>query len=166
MMETSHIIKAVVMDVDGVLTDGHIYLSAEGPGLKRLSFRDVMGVSLGRKAGLRFALISGEGGPLLERIASQFGIEEVFPDCKDKAQALQTFASRNGLALSELCFMGDDVNDLPAMAIVGHSACPADAHPSVLGEALWVMKAKGGQGAVRELLDLLSAKPKVRGEAL
>ena len=154
-------IKAVVMDVDGVLTDGSIYLSAEGPSYKRLSFRDVMGVSLGRKAGLQFALISGEGGPLLDRIAAQLGIAEVYPECKDKADALQAFASRNGLSLSEVCFIGDDVNDLPAMALAGHSACPSDAHRTVAERADWVMRAGGGHGAARELLDVLLSRPQI-----
>ena len=158
-MAPSSKIKAVVMDVDGVLTDGSIYLSAEGPAYKSLSFRDVMGISLGRKAGLHFALISGEGGPLLDRIAEQLGVMDVYPDCKDKASTLQLFASLRGFSLSEICFIGDDVNDLPAMALAGHSACPSDAHRTVLEKADWVMKSGGGHGVARELLDLLSSKP-------
>lgn len=155
MMAPSSKIRAVAMDVDGVLTDGSIYLSADGPAQKRLSFRDVMGVSLGRKAGLQFALISGEGGPLLERIASLLGIEDVYPNCKDKASALQDFASRREIPLSEICFIGDDINDLSAMTLSGLSACPADAQPSVLAKVEWVMEERGGNGAVRELLDRL-----------
>lgn len=146
-------IKAVVMDVDGVLTDGSIYLSAEGPSYKRLSFRDVMGVSLGRKAGLQFALISGEGGPLLDRIAAQLGIADVYPNCKDKAAALKAFAALIEIPLSEVCFVGDDINDLSAMMLAGLSACPSDAHRSVMEKVDWVMEAKGGHGAARELLE-------------
>ena len=151
-------IKAVAMDVDGVLTDGAIYLSAEGPGYKRLSFRDVRGVSLGRKAGLQFALISGEGGPLLDRIAAQLGISDVYPKCKNKAAALQDFASRREIPLAEICFIGDDINDLSALSLAGLSACPSDAHPSVLGKVDWVMEARGGEGVARELLDSLLSK--------
>jgi 3-deoxy-D-manno-octulosonate 8-phosphate phosphatase (KDO 8-P phosphatase) len=155
MKAPSSKIRAVAMDVDGVLTDGSIYLSADGPAQKRLSFRDVMGVSLGRKAGLQFALISGEGGPLLDRISSLMGIEHVYPNCKDKASALQDFASRRNIPLSEICFIGDDINDLSAMVMAGLSVCPSDAHPSVLEIASCVTLQAGGRGAVRELVDRL-----------
>ena len=164
-MAPSTKIRAVAMDVDGVLTDGGIYLSADGPAQKRLSFRDVMGVSLGRKAGLQFALISGEGGPLLERIASLLGIEDVYPNCKDKAAALQDFALRRELPLAEICFIGDDINDLSAMTLAGLCACPSDAHTRVLTDVDLVMEGRGGFGAVRELLDhLVNQRFKPDGE--
>ena len=146
-------VQAVVMDVDGVLTDGGVFLGPEGPVFKRISFRDVMGVSLGRKAGLRFALVSGEGGPILGRIAAQFNISVVYPNCKDKAAALIDFVAREQLPLEEVCFLGDDVNDLPAMTLAGHTACPSDAHPVVLAQVTWVLGQPGGHGAVRELVD-------------
>jgi len=80
---------------------------------KRFSFRDIMGVSLARKAGLLVALISGEDSPLVDRFANKLGITDVAKGCKDKAEAVRELARRHGIALSEICFMGDDVNDLP-----------------------------------------------------
>jgi 3-deoxy-D-manno-octulosonate 8-phosphate phosphatase (KDO 8-P phosphatase) len=148
-------IQAVVLDVDGVLTDGSIYLAASGEEMKRISFTDVMGISLGRRAGLRFALVSGEGGPVLELIARRLQITDVYAGCKDKAAALRSYAESARLELKEICFMGDDVNDLPAMALAGLRAAPAGAHASVRKTAQIVTERGGGQGAVRELVDRL-----------
>ena len=148
-------IRAVALDVDGVLTDGALYWGASGEELKRISFRDVMGISLGRRAGLRFALISGEGGPLLERLGRKLQISDVYADCKDKAGAVRSFASVAGLEPKQICYMGDDVNDVPAMELVGLSAAPASAHSAALAVAGIVMRNAGGNGAVRELVDYL-----------
>jgi 3-deoxy-D-manno-octulosonate 8-phosphate phosphatase (KDO 8-P phosphatase) len=146
-------VKAVALDVDGVLTDGGFWWGPEGQEWKRFSFRDVMGVSLGRRAGLRFALISGEDSPLVDRFARKMGIEDVFKGCKDKAAALQAFAQKHHLELSEIAFMGDDVNDLGAMKLAGLAAAPADAHEAARRAAAVVTKSPGGHGAVRELVD-------------
>ena len=114
-------IELLVLDVDGVLTDGTFWWDAAGTEVKRFSFLDVMGISLGRKAGLIFALASGEDSPLVDRYARKMGIGDVYKGCKDKAAAVREFAQRRELQLSEICFMGDDVNDLPALAIAGVS---------------------------------------------
>jgi 3-deoxy-D-manno-octulosonate 8-phosphate phosphatase (KDO 8-P phosphatase) len=148
-------IRAVALDVDGVLTDGALYWGAGGEELKRISFRDVMGISLGRRAGLRFALISGEGGPLLERLGRKLQISDVYAHCKDKAGAVRSFASTAGLEPGQICYMGDDVNDVPAMELVGLSAAPASAHSAALAVAGVVTRNAGGNGAVRELVDYL-----------
>jgi 3-deoxy-D-manno-octulosonate 8-phosphate phosphatase (KDO 8-P phosphatase) len=146
-------IKAIAMDVDGVLTDGTFYWGAEGQEWKRFSFYDVMGISLGRKAGLVFAFISGEDNHLIDRFADKMGILDVYKGCKDKARALRSFAEKRGLSLSEVCFMGDDINDLPALEIAGLSVAPASAHERVKKKVMLVTKHSGGQGAVRELID-------------
>jgi 3-deoxy-D-manno-octulosonate 8-phosphate phosphatase (KDO 8-P phosphatase) len=88
-------IKAIAMDVDGVLTDGTVWLDEGGREIKRVAFADIMGVSLGRRAGLVFALVSGESGPSLAEIAAKFGIEDVYAGCRDKAAALQDFAGQH-----------------------------------------------------------------------
>jgi 3-deoxy-D-manno-octulosonate 8-phosphate phosphatase (KDO 8-P phosphatase) len=158
MASSSSTIKAIALDVDGVLTDGTFWWGPDGAEWKRFSFADVMGVSLGRKAGLIFALISGEDSPLVDRYAAKMGIDDVFKGCKDKAAALRTFAERRSLALSEVAFMGDDVNDLSALALAGLAAAPATAHASVRRIAGHVSALPGGQGAVRELVDLVLAQ--------
>jgi 3-deoxy-D-manno-octulosonate 8-phosphate phosphatase (KDO 8-P phosphatase) len=112
-----------------------------------------MGVSLARKAGLIVTLISGEDSPLVDRFAAKMNLADITKGCKDKAAALRAFAGRNHLALEEICFMGDDVNDLAAMELAGLAAAPADARASVRNKAAIVTVAKGGNGAVRELVD-------------
>lgn len=152
-------IRALALDVDGVLTDGGVWWGPNGEEWKRFCFADIMGVSLACKAGLRVTLISGEDSPLVDRFAAKFNLADITKGCKDKAAALRSFAERNQLQLGEICFMGDDVNDLEAMEIAGLSAAPADAHPAVLRKAGFVATAKGGHGAVRELIDaILEAK--------
>jgi len=146
-------ILAVALDVDGVLTDGTFWWGPDGSEFKRFSFRDVMGISRGRQRGLRFALVSGEDVPQVHRFAAKMGIDDVYVGCKDKAAALRDFAARRGLDLLGVAFMGDDVNDLPALAIVGLSAAPCDAEPSVLQCVGMVSRFPGGRGAVRELIE-------------
>ena len=146
-------IKAVVMDVDGVLTDGTVWLDEAGHESKRISFADIMGVSMGRRAGLQFGLVSGEGGRLLDAIAAKLGITDVYPGCKDKAAAVRDFAARHDLDVSELCFIGDDVNDDEAMRLCGLAAAPSTAHHTTLTVATLVTDRPGGTGAVREVID-------------
>lgn len=150
-------IRAVALDVDGVLTDGGIWWGPNGEEWKRFSFADLMGISLARRAGFILALISGENSPLVDRYAEKMLIKHVAKGCRDKAAAVREFASAAGVSLAEICFMGDDVNDLPAMAISGCSAAPANAAAVVLKHAQFVAKAPGGNGALRELVDALLA---------
>lgn len=146
-------ITAVALDVDGVLTDGSIWWGPDGEEWKRFHFLDIMGVSLATKAGLTFALISGEASPLVDRYAAKMNIVHVHKGCKDKAAALQAFAADIGTPLNCIAFMGDDVNDIPAMQLCGFVATPATGHAKVKAIAHLVTTATGGNGAVRELLD-------------
>jgi 3-deoxy-D-manno-octulosonate 8-phosphate phosphatase (KDO 8-P phosphatase) len=150
-----HHIKAIAMDVDGVLTDGSVWWGPNSEEWKRFHFADIMGLSLARKSGLVIALISGENSPLVDRLATKLTITDVYKDCKDKAGALRAFAETRALQLQEICFIGDDVNDLPALKIVGVSACPADARPLIRASCQVVTKLGGGNGAVREVVDML-----------
>lgn len=148
-------VKLIAMDVDGVLTDGSFWWGPNGEEWKRFHFADIMGLSRARKAGLKLALISGEDSPLIDRLAAKMQISDVEKSCKDKARALQNIATRHHLALSEVCFMGDDVNDLPALEIAGLPAAPADAQPAIRAKCRVVTTAKGGNGAVRELIEMI-----------
>ncbi len=148
-------IKAIALDVDGVLTDSAFWWGPGGAEWKRFSFRDVMGISRASKAGLVFALISGEENELIDRYARKLNIRCVYQGCKDKATALRAFAETQGLELAQVCFMGDDINDVAALQLAGLAAAPADAHDAVLAIAGYVCKRPGGQGAVRELVDFV-----------
>jgi 3-deoxy-D-manno-octulosonate 8-phosphate phosphatase (KDO 8-P phosphatase) len=147
----------MALDVDGVLTDGGVWWGPEGAEWKRFCFADIMGVSLARKAGLIVTLISGEDSPLVDRFAAKMNLTDVVKGCKNKAAALRAFAERHGLGLEEICFMGDDVNDLAAMKLAGWAAAPADARAVVRSCADVVTRASGGNGAVRELVDMILA---------
>ena len=155
------------MDVDGVLTDGGFWWGANGEEWKRFSFVDVMGLSLARRAGFALALVSGEDSPLVDRYAEKMLIRHVVKGCRDKAGALRRLASETGIGLEEFCYMGDDINDIPAMQIAGVSFAPASAHELVLSHAQMVTRNSGGNGAVREMVDaLLSAQGIDPGQTL
>ncbi|MGA7245220.1 MAG: HAD hydrolase family protein [Terracidiphilus sp.] len=157
-------IRAVVLDVDGVLTDGGLWWGPLGEEWKRFCFADIMGVSLARRAGLGLALISGEDSPLVDRYAQKMHIKHVVKGCRDKAAALREYATSADIDLAQICFMGDDVNDLAAMRIAGCAAAPANASRDVLAEADFVSQKNGGNGAVRELVDALLSARGLRAE--
>jgi len=148
-------LKAIALDVDGVLTDGGVWWGPNGEEWKRFSFADIMGVSLASKAGFIVALISGEDSPLVDRFAVKMGITDVAKGCKDKASALRAFAERRGLALSDVIFMGDDVNDVAAMKIAGLAAAPPGPAAAALEHAAFAAQAEAALGAVRDLVDAL-----------
>lgn len=158
-------LRAVAMDVDGVLTDGAFWWGTNGEEFKRFSVADGSGIALAMKAGLKIALISGEssaaGMTLVQRFADKLKIVDVYKGCHDKAAAIRDFAERNQLQLSEICFIGDDFIDLPAMEIVGLAVTPADAQLVARSKAHLVTERIGGHGAVREVLDrILECKSK------
>lgn len=159
-------IAALVMDVDGVLTDGTFIWSTSGEESKRFSFEDVMGLSRARQAGLELGLISGEDSELVDRFASKLGIRFVIKGCKDKGAALQDFCRTTGIPLERTAFMGDDVNDLPALAIAGLSVAPCNAQPQVKTKVSMVMERGGGQGAVRQLVEILLASRGATGSSI
>ena len=143
------------MDVDGVLTDGTFLWSASGEESKRFSFEDVMGLSRARRAGLKLGLISGEDSPLVDRLAAKLGIVNVVKGCKEKGIALGEFARTTGIPLNHIAYIGDDVNDLPALAIAGIAVAPANAQPQVKAAVGLVLARSGGNGAVRELVEMI-----------
>lgn len=152
-------IRAVAMDVDGVLTDGSFWWGVNGEEFKRFCFADCTGITQALRAGIHIALISGESSPsgmaLVQRLADKLKIADVYKGCHDKATAVREFAERHGLDLAEVCFIGDDFIDVPAMSIVGIAAAPADAQHAARSCATFLTKNNGGQGAVRELIELI-----------
>ncbi len=152
-MSQARRLDAIALDVDGVLTDGGFWWGPDGAEWKRFCFADVMGISRGRRAGLVFALISGEDSPLIDRFAAKLGITAVYKGCKDKGAALQDFATREALPLARVGFMGDDINDLSALSLAGLSAAPANAQPLVLEAVKLRLPQRGGEGAVRAFIE-------------
>jgi 3-deoxy-D-manno-octulosonate 8-phosphate phosphatase (KDO 8-P phosphatase) len=152
-------IRGVAMDVDGVFTDGTVWWSTGGEEMKRFCYADVTGVPRAIKAGLHLAIISGESSPasmaLVEKLADKLKIPDVYKGCQDKAAAVRDFAQKHNLPLSEVCFVGDDIQDIPAMSIAGVAAVPANAQPAARAVAHFVAKTDGGFGVVREILDAI-----------
>lgn len=155
-------IKLLALDVDGVLTDGTIYIGADGEMLKGFNAKDGMGISYAIRSGLKVCLITGRKSEIVRRRAAELGITFVLDDVKDKAEALRMLAAVEHVKLSEIAYVGDDLNDLAPMAICGFSCAPADAAEAVLEHCDLELLSDGGKGAVREVVDLLlSAQDKL-----
>jgi 3-deoxy-D-manno-octulosonate 8-phosphate phosphatase (KDO 8-P phosphatase) len=150
-------VRALVTDVDGVLTDGGLYYAESGDELKRFDVRDGQGLVLLREAGLLTAIVTRKQTTIVTRRARDLGIAEVHQNVTDKAATLTALCARHGLAPSAVCYVGDDVGDLPAMRLAGLPVAVADAVREVRRAAAYVTRAGGGRGAVREVCDLIRA---------
>ncbi|CUQ68054.1 KdsC family phosphatase [Candidatus Nitrospira inopinata] len=148
-------IRLFATDVDGVLTDAGMYYSESGDEWKKFNTRDGMGIKLLQKAGLITAIVTQERTRLVARRAEKLTIPEVHQGVTDKLSMIRDMASRYGLALDQVAYIGDDVNDLEALKAVGFSASPADGMPQVLQAVDYVCRKKGGEGAVREVVEMI-----------
>lgn len=148
-------IRLFATDVDGVLTDAGMYYSESGDEWKKFNTRDGMGTKLLQKAGLITAIVTQERTRLVARRAEKLTIPEVHQGVTDKLSMIRDMASRYGLALDQVAYIGDDVNDLEALKAVGFSASPADGMPQVLQAVDYVCRKKGGEGAVREVVEMI-----------
>jgi len=148
-------IRLLAMDVDGVLTDGSLNIGAEGELFKAFNAKDGMGISLAMRNGLEIALITGRRSEIINRRAEELGITLLYEGVKDKALQLKQIAAERGISLDEIAYMGDDLNDLPAMVQAGISFAPADAAKDVLKAVNAVASCNGGRGAVREIIELI-----------
>jgi 3-deoxy-D-manno-octulosonate 8-phosphate phosphatase (KDO 8-P phosphatase) len=159
VLERARRIRLLVLDVDGVLTDGRLYFSAEGEALKVFDVRDGYGLVALQRAGVTVAIISGRDSPAVLRRAAELGIRHVRQGVGDKAAELEALLGELGIPAEETACIGDDAPDLPILRRAGLSIAVADAHPSVRDEVHWVTSQGGGRGGVREACDLLlSAK--------
>jgi 3-deoxy-D-manno-octulosonate 8-phosphate phosphatase (KDO 8-P phosphatase) len=148
-------IEAIVVDVDGVLTDGGIIYTDRGDELKVFHVRDGSGLKLWQKIGKRSACITGRRSELVIRRCNELGISPVIQGVDDKRAALKTLLGEMKLKPEETCYIGDDVPDLGPMRDVGLAVAVADACPEALDDAHYVTAARGGQGAVREVIELI-----------
>jgi len=150
-------LRIVVFDVDGVLTDGSVSVDAQGGETLRFDVQDGLGIVRGRQVGLEFAIISGREAPAVTARARRLGIEHVQQGQFDKSEAIARVLADLAVDLSAVAFMGDDLNDLPAMERVGVVCAPSNARPEVKEVADLVTVAAGGRGAVREFLERIIA---------
>ncbi|HVR84803.1 MAG TPA: HAD-IIIA family hydrolase [Planctomycetota bacterium] len=150
-------IRALVLDVDGVLTDGGMYYGPSGEGLKRFNVKDGLGLRMIGEAGIEVALISGENSEILKRRAEKLKIDNVFVGVEDKLRTMKEFLGPRNIGLDEVAYIGDDLNDLSALQAVALPIAVSDAVPQVRKAVKWVTSRRGGDGAVREVCDLLLA---------
>ena len=148
-------IKLLVLDVDGVLTDGGLWFDASGQLTKRFDVRDGLGIRLLQQAGVEIAFLSGGQGGATEVRAHQLGIEHCLVGIKDKPEALLQLQQQLGIDSSETAFVGDDLNDLAVRPVVGLLIAPADACAPVRLGAHAVLGKRGGHGAIRELAETI-----------
>ncbi|WP_394794943.1 KdsC family phosphatase [Armatimonas sp.] len=150
-------IRLLVLDVDGTLTDGGIYFGGNGEELKRFHTQDGLGMVLARGVGLQTAWVTGRESSIVWRRSQELATPRnlVLQGVKDKVKAVNFLAKELEITLLEMAFMGDDLNDLAAMSEVGVALCPADAASHIQGAADWVATRRGGEGAVREAIELI-----------
>ena len=147
--------RLLLLDVDGVLTDGRIVFDDRGGEAKAFSIRDGAAIVWARREGIDVGFLSGRPSGATTRRAAELGVQLVAQVGPDKRKAFGDLLAAAGVKDDEVAYMGDDLMDLPVIARVGLSACPADAATEVLARVHWVSGAAGGHGAVRELIELL-----------
>ncbi|UTA48822.1 HAD-IIIA family hydrolase [Simiduia sp. 21SJ11W-1] len=148
-------IKLLLLDVDGVLTDGKLYFDNQGNEMKAFNTQDGHGIKLLQKSGVQVGIITGRKSELVARRAGDLGINILVQGREDKFAALQEILTDLPLALEQIAFMGDDHPDLTCMVKVGLAMTTANAHPDVVARAHWQSARNGGEGAVREACDFI-----------
>jgi len=148
-------IKLFLSDVDGTLTDGGMYYSPTGELLKKFNTRDGMGFELLRKAGIKVGIITSEKSEIAKKRAEKLKLDFVLIGVQDKLNEVQKLCKELSISLNEVGYIGDDINDLPLLKAVGLSACPSDAVEDVKNAVDYVTTKKGGEGCVREFIDLI-----------
>jgi len=148
-------VRLIILDVDGVLTDGGIYIGPEGELFKAFHARDGLGITVARKAGLKTAIITGRTSPQVAFRAKELHFDSVYQGCLDKRAAYRELKTQYGLTDDEVAYVGDDLIDLPVMLQCGFPAAVADASAEVRAAAAYVATKNGGHGAVRDVIEYI-----------
>ena len=148
-------IRLLLLDVDGVMTDGRIVYDDHGNETKAFDVKDGHGLKLLQRAGIRVGIITGRQSPVVDRRAAELGIELIYQGAKDKLVPFREILHKTGLNVDEIAYVGDDLPDVPVLRRVGFAATVADAQAEVKPYVHYVTRHPGGRGAVREICDLL-----------
>jgi YrbI family 3-deoxy-D-manno-octulosonate 8-phosphate phosphatase len=148
-------IKLLAMDVDGTLTDGGMYYTLDGDSLKRFNAKDGMGITLLQKAGIKTAFVTHSVSPIIEVRAKKLQIDELIMSTNNKEENIKFISEKYSIPLKEIAYIGDDVNDLHAMKIVGLSFAPKDAVELVKQKVDIICHSDGGHGCIREVAELI-----------
>jgi 3-deoxy-D-manno-octulosonate 8-phosphate phosphatase (KDO 8-P phosphatase) len=155
LLQKAEKIRLLALDVDGVLTDGRLYFDQAGNEMKTFFTRDGLGIKALQSFGIQVALITGRSSSIVARRAEELGISLVYQGCDDKLDAFNEVLEKTGCSEDEVCYAGDDWVDIPVLNRVGLAVTVADAHPLVKSRVHWITHSGGGQGAVREICDLI-----------
>jgi len=155
VIEKSKKIKLVIFDVDGVLTDGRIICDNYGNEIKNFDVNDGFGITLLKRAGIKCVILTAAGTPLVTRRAKTLKIDKVYQKCHYKIEAYKKVKKKFKVNDEEICFIGDDLIDIPLLKRVGLAICPRNAMPEVKDFSHYVSGKDGGRGAVREICDLI-----------
>jgi len=150
-------LKLLSLDTDGVLTDGGLYYTDDGQELRKFNVKDGMGIKRVQAAGVKIAIITASSTPSISHRGQQLGVDYIFLDCQEKLATLVRICNELNINLDQVGHVGDDVNDLPVLDAVGCPMTVSDATDEAIAAALFVTKKKGGEGAVREICDLIVA---------
>lgn len=148
-------IKYIISDIDGVITDGRFYIDENGNESKQLCYRDLDAIGIGRKAGLEFVFVTAESGKMVEVIANRFHVPEVVSGAKDKLAALKMICEQKDIDSAQVCYIGDSDRDAPAIAFAGLGIAPVDGTRKAISAAKYVTAAKGGFGVLLEVVDAI-----------
>lgn len=163
LLKRAAAVRLLVLDVDGVLTDGRLYFDNSGVETKAFNTRDGLGIKALQQSGIEVAVITGRESEIVSQRMSQLKIEHVYQGREDKLNAFRQLLEVTGFEASEVCFAGDDWIDLPVLLRAGLAVTVADADEHVKQHVHWITQRKGGEGAVREICNLLlSAQGKDR----
>lgn len=149
MIQLTHLI----IDVDGTMTDGGVYYDEHGNETKKFNTRDAAGFFTAHWAGIKIMVLTGRQCAATTRRMTEMKVEYLIQNVKDKRAFLDAFLAENGMKKEELGYIGDDLNDYPAMQLAGFVACPADSCPEILEIADYVSTKNGGDGAVRDIIE-------------
>ncbi len=155
MIERAKRVRMVVLDVDGTLTDGKLYIDNNGLESKAFNVKDGMSIAQGGKQGLLFAIITGKESKIVEKRAAELGITEIHQKISNKIEVLDKILMKYELGYDQVAYMGDDINDIPAMLKAGFNGVPYDACPDIVSLAHFKSTKNGGDGAVREFVEFI-----------
>lgn len=148
-------VKLLALDVDGTLSDGRLWFTSDGKEIKAFHVLDGLGMKLLRDIGIEVALITARESPVVQMRARELGLRHVHQGSRDKLASLNHLCQALSIRPEQVAYMGDDLPDLPVLHVVGLATAPANAHPWVRERVHWCTRAAGGEGAVRELCDLI-----------
>jgi 3-deoxy-D-manno-octulosonate 8-phosphate phosphatase (KDO 8-P phosphatase) len=165
-MMNFEVLKLIVLDVDGTMTDGGVYIDGNQVESKKFNIKDGAGILLAQSVGIDFMILTGRSSKCVEKRAEELHIKYVVQGIHCKLDYLKEFCAKHELLVENIAYIGDDLNDLPAMHYAGVSACPSDAAQEVRGYCDFILSPKGGEGVVRAFIEMVLKEKKLWEQAV